>query len=365
MNISQIEQNKNSDSLKGNYVGCIPQNNDFIIYGIDSNYLTFLSLSQNINYKLLNYDKISEKISCKFIEINEFICASIYQKKINIVFFNYNIDNSYKTLSFINNIPEETNKNFINLALYDTNISTIKILCKQDGGNLDINCDFFQIETGKRSITKYRNKINFRPSSNDFSEKDCSLSEFNDEYLFCCGIINSIKCFRLNLVKGLTIIKKFEIGIDERNTYLTIRVDNLCASIFFMNNNKNVYEYLIYKPECNNIIFERNYDEDIEETFEERISNLFIVKTYNYYFKLNKLYGIYNNKIEMDISLNSEKLDFGKKVNILDNEYNIYFSIIKREGDLNYFYINYDVSIGNDKDDFYSQQCKIEFKLDK
>ena len=45
INISSIVQNKNPDSLKGNYTGCIPQDNDFIMYGYDSHDIIFLSKS--------------------------------------------------------------------------------------------------------------------------------------------------------------------------------------------------------------------------------------------------------------------------------------------------------------------------------
>ena len=361
INIIQIN---NFNSLKGNYVGCIPQNNDFIIYGIDSNNLIFLSASQYSNHKLENNEDISEKISCKHLIMNGFICASIYKNKINIIFFYYNINNSYKTLTFIQKIPEDNDKNFINLALYDTNDSTTKILCKQNEGILDINCVCFKIgiDRGNIVISKYTNQINIKSSSNDFSEKDCSFSEFNDEYLFCCGVIDSIKCFRFNLFRNLNIIKTFEIEIKERNTYLKIRVYNLCVSIFFMNNNNSVHEYIFYKPICNNKVFTFGniLDQNMEEEIEESLSNLFIVKTYYYYLKFFEPPALINNNIE--ILLNSQKLDFDKRVNIHDKENNINFILKKNVRNYDYFYINYRVSIGNDKDDFYEQQCTIEFK---
>ena len=64
--------------------------------------------------------------------------------------------------------------------------------------------------------------------SKDFSEKDCFFTEFNNEYLFCCGIIEHIKCFRL--YHNLTIIKEFNffnIDSPKKNSYLTIKINNL------------------------------------------------------------------------------------------------------------------------------------------
>ena len=37
----------------------------------------------------------------------------------------------------------------------------------------------------------------FISEDNDFSEKDCCFSEFNNEYLFCCGIKDYIICYRI------------------------------------------------------------------------------------------------------------------------------------------------------------------------
>ena len=83
-NIIQISQNKNKNSLNEKYIGCIPQDNDFIMYGSNSHYLTFFSLSQDNNYKLYIND-LGDDISCKFIENEKFICSTIIDKTINFM----------------------------------------------------------------------------------------------------------------------------------------------------------------------------------------------------------------------------------------------------------------------------------------
>ena len=83
-------------------------------------------------------------------------------------------------------------------------------------------------------------------------------------------------------------INKFEIQINGRNTYLSFRINNLCASILFMNTYNKVYEYNIYIPECNNISyeFENSLNENRTEENKELLNKLFEVKSNNYYINI-------------------------------------------------------------------------------
>ena len=67
-----------------NNKGSIAQDNDFIIYGVRSNYFIFTSKSQEYrSYATINH--LSDKFSCKFIEGNEFICAMIINENLEIL----------------------------------------------------------------------------------------------------------------------------------------------------------------------------------------------------------------------------------------------------------------------------------------
>ena len=361
LSISHISHNKNSDSLSDKYTGCIPQDNDFIIYGYDSNHLIFLSFTQDNSYKLTGYKELSNKISCKFVENKEFICLTLFDKKIKIFFFYYDFNKSNK-FSSIRSIDDDKYNEYINIALYDTSISTKKILCKQKEGNLDIYCRFFQIyfnRKGKRDI-KYDNKFNFGSSSNDFFEKDCSLSEFNDEYLFCCGFINSIKCARFNLNTNLNLIGGFKFSINNKNTYLTVKINNLFSTLFFMNDNKEVYEYKFYLIECYNKVytFENSLNEN--EEVKLKLSELYMIKTNNYNLKFinpSNQFNIYHNSIEFKI--NNEKKEFDEEIHIDNNEYIIDF-IIQNDLKKKFSYIKVDYYIF---DEYYTNQCFIKFNF--
>ena len=251
----QITSAKTSDSLNVEYIGCIQQDNDFIIYTAKSGQLIFLSLSQNNHYGFYSEGLVDEKISCKFIENENFICSGLFSNKIKIIFTKYSINTSNKYFNLINTIPlDDGPTQYISTILYDTPISTtLKILCKQKNDKKIIFCSFINVtisDSGSGNIEYLRNQINIEPFEQELSENDCSFSEFIGEYLFCCGIKDHILCFRINY--DLTIIKEFKIHSKDKNNYLSIKTDNNCATIIFMNNENEVHEYKIYVPECNN-----------------------------------------------------------------------------------------------------------------
>ena len=47
-------------------------------------------------------------------------------------------------------------------------------------------------------------------SSKYWGEKNCYNSQFNSESLFCCAIMNYIKCYRINLYT-FKVIKEFSL----------------------------------------------------------------------------------------------------------------------------------------------------------
>ena len=135
----------------------------------------------------------------KYIENWKYICVLIIEKKIQIylIKYNYGINNYY-----LNLIKEDNSTQYINIGLYDTTIAkSIKILCSQENNfNQKISCCFLNImdynnpfNLDNMRIERLGDKnLTFISNLNDFSEKDCCFSEFNDEYLFCCGILNFI-----------------------------------------------------------------------------------------------------------------------------------------------------------------------------
>ena len=360
-----ISESKISQSLCiFSHFGCIALTQIFFIYGIDSNKFAYILKNNNENNYNCNKTKIEmfQKLSCKFMIIENsknIVCAEIKNNdKIKIYLLGYNNSN------FDNNFSNEYDENeYINLALYDTTETTIKILCRQYKSNYKIIfCRFFIITTKnlKKNIENLGKEDMSFISAYDFSEKDCCFSEFNSEYLFCCGIQNYIICYRLN--REYNLIKIFNISISGRNSYLSIITYNLCATFFFMNNEEKVYEYKIYLPKCNNYkiySFYNSLNENRNAKEYEKLINLFVVKANNTYLRFdNAPYDFGYFILNKTHSINNSD-----KIYIENNEYNFDFFITKRNKlKSNDVIINYTVIVENSE--AYSKQCQMIFKIE-
>ena len=176
-------------------MGSIGQDEDFIIYGFYKYEIFFSSKSQR-TYSLVtkgNYQ--NPKLSCKFLKEEFYICAGIFDGKVELNIFKYG-NNSLTFYSGI--VLEYENKDEV--YLYDAFRYNIKILCLKYSGN--IKCDFliildFREKQGIDYELINKDKINFN-SSYSFSEDNCYFSKFNSEYLFCCAKQDDIICYRIN-----------------------------------------------------------------------------------------------------------------------------------------------------------------------
>ena len=110
--------------------GSIALDNDFIIYGKSTGgHLFFLrGLKGSICYKQI--EKSIYSLSCKYIKDNEFICVMIINSGLRMVLLEVNFlyqGEKYCTLEIILDIEENSENEKI--ALFDTDINNIKILC--------------------------------------------------------------------------------------------------------------------------------------------------------------------------------------------------------------------------------------------
>ena len=160
--------------------------------------------------------------------------------------------------------------------------------------NIIIQCNFLQL------ILKYDIKhfeylfigaenLNFTSIYN-FNEKNCYLSNFNNEYLFCCAIIDYIKCYRIS---SYYIVKEFNLPMEGINSHLTIKSNDDFAALFFTNyrnNTNSVYTYYIYLPKCQNRSYNilNSLNENKPEEIREKLLNLFTIKTNKYYFEIKE-----------------------------------------------------------------------------
>ena len=120
------------------------------------------------------------------------------------------------------------------------------------------------------------------------------------------------------------------------------------------NNKKNVYEYYIYIPTCQNKNYDINKDKD--ETELGKISNLFPIKTNKYYFEIkdnSNEFGYFtldNSRINQKILITSD---------------NSILCFKKTKSDISAgesFTINYIVSV--EEDEAYMSQCQIKITFD-
>ena len=97
----------------------------------------------------------------------------------------------------------------------DKNKINTKLFCRKVIDQYTIKCKFWQVylesENCKSNILGNDDMI--LSTSGDFTEKNCYFSQFNSEYLFCCGIMDFIKCYKFNITNFHTI-KEFNIKIN-------------------------------------------------------------------------------------------------------------------------------------------------------
>ena len=354
ISLSLFSQN----SYSGNYIGSITLENEIAIYGINSNKLVILKQKDDNDFQQYEFDiENMQKVSCKYLGYKKFICAININDDIQIYILNYENNDVYYF---------STGYDTKELALYDTTISlTTKILCRQDKGNdKKVICYFFRINNldDNRGNSEYgQESLIFISKVNDFSEKDCCFSEFNNEYLFCCGIKDYIICYRIN--ENLSIIKQFNPSISGRNTYLSIITDNLCATFFFMNGTTNIYEYKICIPNCiyKEYSFYNSLNENKINSEKEKLDNLFEIKTNNIYLSFDDApydFGYFSLQKYSYI----DKITNSSKIKIGYNDYIINFNITNKEKiNFNAIIINYTLSIDNDE--AYTKKCQIKFNF--
>ena len=204
----------------------------------------------------------------------------------------------------------------------DKDKADTKLLCRQWINKTTIDCLFLQFSIDFNQCkynVLYGITIN---EANYFSEKNCFFSQFNSEYLFCCGIMDFIKCYKFNITNFHTI-KEFSIKINGNNSYLIIKCNINYITLFFMNsdnNNNSVYEYYIYLPTFQNIDYEiyNHLDENMPIKELDKLRNLFAVKTNKYFFEIKKPINTYGYFI-----LNNETLS--PKTQINNNDYILSF----------------------------------------
>ena len=341
-------------------VGSITQDDEFVIYGYTLDYYLLFSKKSQYYRAVIRILNINSNLSCKFIEGENYVCVMIINFNLYIYCLKYIIypknSQNDKLESYIGNNSLNYNFSISSFGFYDTDESNVKLLCVQN--NIIIQCNFLQL------ILKYDIKhfeylfigaenLNFASIYN-FNEKNCYLSNFNNEYLFCCAIIDYIKCYRIS---SYYIVKEFNLPMEGINSHLTIKSNDDFAALFFTNyrnNTNSVYTYYIYLPKCQNRSYNilNSLNENKPEEIREKLLNLFTIKTNKYYFEIKEKIDDFGY-----FTLNDERMN--QRILINNNtDYILDFIVTKNDKSISFTKtVNYIVSV--EDDEAYKMECQI------
>ena len=130
--------------------------------------------------------------------------------------YNFKINIDFYIEQLLTLLPDESSDylyfdSISSLGLYDTDKNNIKLLCRQN--NQNIICNFITITIEEKINIECIDDENIAfTTSKVFTEKNCYLSIFDNQYLFFCGIKDIIKCYNINKDKYI-ILNQFKISM--------------------------------------------------------------------------------------------------------------------------------------------------------
>ena len=150
------------------------------------------------------------------------------------------------------------------MVLYDTEDKKYKILCSTKERNSDIVCFKIYIDYKYKSNDDISvNEANVTLLNMDkyniafsYNEENCNYTIYKSEYLLCCGKTDYIICERRDM--ELKLVNSFQITLPGKIRNLTLEKNNdndEAVKLSYTNSSsedKYIYEYYIYPPECNN-----------------------------------------------------------------------------------------------------------------
>ena len=325
-------------------IGSMEDINDAILYGYRPNMIYFLYIINRISANIIA--SLKKLTSCKILKnYQKYLCAcnSNYDK-IDLYILSY-YSHSLHSDKYYNSIPELNG--YIDGYLYDTLNLTNKILCAKQKDNIEVNCWLCNI-----SLTDFSYELNklseISFETYNYRENDCYLDNINSTYLFCCGRINGLTCFQMDL--NFNMITYDELNINGNISYISIINEVNILNIIFMNTiiiNENKNNYISYMYDFSNFSF--NSENIIDTNFEinrstkiEEISDFIEYVKKNYYktevnngvdfeLKDNKILYTLSNLLNQKNNLNKNKttIDLEECANILKSQ--VYTNISKAD----------------------------------
>jgi len=373
--IQESEYKGNPKKYK--YCTCEMKKDEIIIYGKQGNNKISFTFANGLNKNytvLIDYcTSIEDKILCRKLLNSYYFCyvtcngevylqALLFRTKAkdttsNCIFFKRLkvTFKRFKTHTDVKLYKIGDNKDM----LCAKNINTNAIECSE------INYAHAETEFASNSTCYYdinvTSKYLFSYPPTDEDNMSCDYKSFGNEYLFCCGETNYIRCQRLNNER--ISLYSFNLDLQGKNNNINIfSSSSSFVTIFYLNENSNlrVCEYIIYIPTCANkqytIISFHSINENKPENNKETLNDFFERKTNTkYYIEFENIPSEYG-----DLSINNELIDENTgKILIEENNDNIIDFISTNENIVDNFEFKYKIII----DETYSSECKIDLTI--
>ena len=342
---------------------CPIEENEVIIYGKGApKYLVFTFLKKKVSYKIGMSNSLEDKIDCKIMQNRDYLCVFTYSKSVYLYFYSHIINqdgkcamirkpfNPFKTHTYVQLFDYDIKKKTYLICAKNINSNKIECILISFTKKKSSECSTLTYSVGTKTMSKF-------PTSSGINQ-DLILNDFGGEKLYCYGEIGFIKCYRVT--KDTNIVNTFTLEIPGSNSKLSFFTDgNTYGNFIFYNDNSgstNLYEYFIYLPSCQNLVYSIIIYHSITEDKKVDLNGLFERKTNTkYYIEFETLPHDYG-----DLKVNNETILGENSKILLENEQSYFLDFISTNNKtVTNFTIPYKILIN----ETYSKKCSIDLTI--
>jgi hypothetical protein len=235
--IQESEYKGNSNKYK--YCRCEMKKDEIIIYGKKGNNKLIFTFAYKLNtYQEKEIDssavKIEDKLVCRKLENSLYSCTITCDGQIYIYYLIYRakVSGTTSNCELFKKVRVQLKRftSHSNVELYKTANNTKDILCAKNINSKEIECseiNYKYFEDVSNSQCTFNATISTKflfsyplTDEEDSNNIDCNYKPFGDEYLFCCGGMDYIKCERLD--NNWNSLYRFNLELPEKNNNINI-----------------------------------------------------------------------------------------------------------------------------------------------